>query len=515
MRLVSPFGRLSRGVAGVVGGAIVCNTPGSPTGCVEQLGAVLDVLPHALRLLHEEPTAHVMFELVVEIEPPTRPSLVHARHQIGVLGKVADAYLVPDNHLGRATVSSLAVAHEVAHDGRAGHRLPQLARPQRPRLPARPADRGGLRRRRVPARLRRPPGRRAALRRRVGPADDRGDPHVRRDRRVRRLPAVPGRRHDPPAARRRRSRPTPTSSSPRSATTTRRWRGGATPWPSTGRCTPACMVVASASMARKLATESEQLAVPAWLVDAVDADPAAGVDAACTLIERVRDHGGFAGVHLVAVSRYREVAARLEAAAAVERAGGERSNRVTGTAVGHPDSVRRRVADRAAEGLARAGHARAVRGRRPDRGAVVGRGLQGDHRRPARRRGPHPATAGDPGLRGRGAVRRGHHRPRLDRGDEQRGRQPRRAAVLQGDQQPDPDGGGRRRRLRDHVGVRAARRRPGVVGVPRAHPPLLREARRPRRRPAVLRRQRGQGARHRRLRRGDHRDRPGPARRRV
>lgn len=58
MRLVSPFGRLSRGVAGVVGGAIVCNTPGSPKGCVEQLGAVLDVLPHALRLLHDEPTPH-------------------------------------------------------------------------------------------------------------------------------------------------------------------------------------------------------------------------------------------------------------------------------------------------------------------------------------------------------------------------------------------------------------------------------------------------------------------------
>lgn len=51
MRLVSPFGRLSRGVAGVRGGSIICNTPGSPKGCVEQLGAVLDVLPHALDLL--------------------------------------------------------------------------------------------------------------------------------------------------------------------------------------------------------------------------------------------------------------------------------------------------------------------------------------------------------------------------------------------------------------------------------------------------------------------------------
>ncbi len=58
MRLVSPYGRLSRGVAGVRDRVIICNTPGSPTGCVEQLGAVLDVLPHALRLLHDEPTRH-------------------------------------------------------------------------------------------------------------------------------------------------------------------------------------------------------------------------------------------------------------------------------------------------------------------------------------------------------------------------------------------------------------------------------------------------------------------------
>jgi molybdenum cofactor synthesis domain-containing protein len=58
MRLVSPLGRLSRGIAGVRGQAIVCNTPGSPKGCVEQLGAILDILPHALRLLVDAPTSH-------------------------------------------------------------------------------------------------------------------------------------------------------------------------------------------------------------------------------------------------------------------------------------------------------------------------------------------------------------------------------------------------------------------------------------------------------------------------
>ncbi|MFM7045216.1 MAG: molybdenum cofactor biosynthesis protein B [Ilumatobacteraceae bacterium] len=58
MRLVNPLGRLSRGVAGIRGRAVIVNTPGSPKGCVEQLSAVIDVLPHALRLLADEPTPH-------------------------------------------------------------------------------------------------------------------------------------------------------------------------------------------------------------------------------------------------------------------------------------------------------------------------------------------------------------------------------------------------------------------------------------------------------------------------
>src|ERR1700732_642577 len=42
---------------------------------------------------------------------------MHVRHQIGVLSKVASAFLIPDNHIGRATVSSVAVAHEVENMG--------------------------------------------------------------------------------------------------------------------------------------------------------------------------------------------------------------------------------------------------------------------------------------------------------------------------------------------------------------------------------------------------------------
>jgi molybdenum cofactor synthesis domain-containing protein len=51
MRLVSPLGRLSRAVAGTRGTALIVNTPGSSNGAVETLGAVLDVVPHALDLL--------------------------------------------------------------------------------------------------------------------------------------------------------------------------------------------------------------------------------------------------------------------------------------------------------------------------------------------------------------------------------------------------------------------------------------------------------------------------------
>ena len=58
MRLVNPLGRLSRGVAGTLGTALVVNTPGSARGCVECLEAVADVVPHAVRLLVDNADPH-------------------------------------------------------------------------------------------------------------------------------------------------------------------------------------------------------------------------------------------------------------------------------------------------------------------------------------------------------------------------------------------------------------------------------------------------------------------------
>lgn len=47
----TPFAALSRGLCGVCGTSLVLNLPGSPSGAVEALQAVIDVLPHAIQIL--------------------------------------------------------------------------------------------------------------------------------------------------------------------------------------------------------------------------------------------------------------------------------------------------------------------------------------------------------------------------------------------------------------------------------------------------------------------------------
>jgi len=54
----TPLAVLSRGLAGVRGGVLVVNLPGSPRGAVESLDAIVDILPHVIELLEDQGFTH-------------------------------------------------------------------------------------------------------------------------------------------------------------------------------------------------------------------------------------------------------------------------------------------------------------------------------------------------------------------------------------------------------------------------------------------------------------------------
>ena len=54
---VTPHAMLSRIVTGIRGKTLIVNLPGSPKGAVENLQVILPVIPHAIQLLHEDPTS--------------------------------------------------------------------------------------------------------------------------------------------------------------------------------------------------------------------------------------------------------------------------------------------------------------------------------------------------------------------------------------------------------------------------------------------------------------------------
>jgi molybdopterin adenylyltransferase len=79
-RQKTPMADLSRGMAGVLGGSLIVNLPGSPKGAIESLEAVEPVLDHALEMLGG-PFDHKSFSQPSPVEatgspdpddPPTR-----------------------------------------------------------------------------------------------------------------------------------------------------------------------------------------------------------------------------------------------------------------------------------------------------------------------------------------------------------------------------------------------------------------------------------------------------------
>ena len=250
------------------------------------------------------------FELVCEIEPPTRPDLTRVRHQIGVLSLVADSFLIPDNHIGRATVSSVAVAHEVDRMG--GRAIACLNARDRNAL--------GFRRDLLTGAAYGVDeflfvyGDEPAAGARTGQLTVRS--MIEELRRF-------GEEHDGPSGDFRagvtsRLRPLPG------------WKQDADflfvqvsfdldallAWRDTvhfdGGVYAGVMVLPSASMARKLMAAIPEISVPGRWLDAVDGDRSAGVALACDLAASIAESGAFDGVHLIPGVRYRETAARLE-----------------------------------------------------------------------------------------------------------------------------------------------------------------------------------------------------------
>ncbi len=250
------------------------------------------------------------FDIVCEIEPATDPDLRRVRHQIGVLTAITSSFLIPDNHIGRATVSSIAVAHEVLNMG--GRAIACLNARDRNTL--------GFRRDLLTAAAygvdeflfvygdRPESGRRSddlTVKAMLGEARRFAEQHGG-DPASLKLGAVTTLRPLPDWKREADFLFVQVGFSVEALLD---WRSKLD---FDGPVYAGIMAVGSAQMARKLTAEIPELAVPEALIERLSIDKDAGVDVACDLVCEVRDSGALEGVHLIPVRRFREVARRLE-----------------------------------------------------------------------------------------------------------------------------------------------------------------------------------------------------------
>jgi methylenetetrahydrofolate reductase (NADPH) len=243
------------------------------------------------------------FELVCEVEPPTRPDLRRVRTQIEVMGPHADAFLAPDNHIGRATVSSIAVAHEIQAVGARGIAC----------VNSRDRNLLGFRRDLLTAaaygvdRFLFVYGDKPTSGNRTSDLTVRAMVEEARDPALADMPTfqvgvTTGLRDMP-----KWKRDADFAFVQVSFDVNRllRWREKQDlPCP----VYAGVMVLASENMARRLAASIPDIDIPEDLIAAVGRDKMYGVEAACEQVERIRATGAFDGVHLVTGVRFRPVA---------------------------------------------------------------------------------------------------------------------------------------------------------------------------------------------------------------
>jgi len=236
--------------------------------------------------------------------------MTHVHEQIEALKHVSDAFLIPDNHLGRATVSSVAVAHEVAYMG--GRAIACMNARDRNLLGFRrdlltaaaygvdhflfvygDAPREGRRTEDLTVRGMIDEVREFG----TGPLFQ-GYPDFRIG-----TVTKPGR----PLAWRTRADFVFVQIS-FSVDRLLRWRETID---YAGRVYAGVLVLASSRMAQRVNASIPDIRIPQTIVDKLDGDPDVGLDLACQQIDELRESGAFDGVHLVPVGRYREVAERL------------------------------------------------------------------------------------------------------------------------------------------------------------------------------------------------------------